>query len=151
MAGIQLGGAGAKKSVDSDIPLVPFIDLLLCCIMFLLATAVWNELKQVKTSQNTPGASCPNCPPPPESTAIELLVQRDGFQIRSNGGEEGQAIALASGIHDFAALHDKLSFLHRQLPEAPMLLSVDDGVTLETTIKTMDEGRRAGIAQIQMR
>ena len=48
MGGISVGeGHGGKKSVDSEIPLVPFIDLLLCCVMFLLVTAVWNRLARI--------------------------------------------------------------------------------------------------------
>lgn len=51
MASISTGsGASGRKSVDSEIPLVPFIDLLLCCVMFLLVTAVWNQLAAVETS-----------------------------------------------------------------------------------------------------
>ena len=35
MGGISVGGGhGGKKNLDSEIPLVPFIDLLLCCVMF---------------------------------------------------------------------------------------------------------------------
>ena len=51
MANISTGSeGGGRKSVDSEIPLVPFIDLLLCCVMFLLVTAVWNQLAAVETS-----------------------------------------------------------------------------------------------------
>ena len=43
MAAIDSGGGeSGKKAVNQEIPLIPFIDLLLCCVMFLLATAVWN-------------------------------------------------------------------------------------------------------------
>jgi biopolymer transport protein ExbD len=36
---------GGRKSLNPSIALVPpFIDLLLCCVMFLLVTAVWNDL-----------------------------------------------------------------------------------------------------------
>src|SRR6476659_239283 len=52
MGGISVGGGhGGKKSVDSEIPLIPFIDLLLCCVMFLLVTAVWNRLYLQVTQQ----------------------------------------------------------------------------------------------------
>src|SRR4029078_2073950 len=55
MASIQTGAAnGNKRSVDHEIPLIPFIDLLLCCVMFLLVTAVWNQLRSLPVS--TPGA-----------------------------------------------------------------------------------------------
>jgi len=56
MASIDTGArGGGRKSVDSNIPLIPIIDLLLCCIMFLLVTAVWNALASVDVSQRVPG------------------------------------------------------------------------------------------------
>ena len=35
------GGKGGRKPLDAQLNLVPFIDLLSCCISFLLITAVW--------------------------------------------------------------------------------------------------------------
>ncbi len=69
MAGVSTGGGGhgGKKSVDQDIPLIPFIDLLLCCVMFLLVTAVWNQLARINANQQTPGAvTTPPDEPPPD-------------------------------------------------------------------------------------
>lgn len=57
MAGISVGGRGGKREPNSEIPLVPFIDLLLCCVMFLLVTAVWNQLAQIDANQRQPGAA----------------------------------------------------------------------------------------------
>ena len=56
MATIQVGAGGhGKRAVDHEIPLIPFIDLLLCCVMFLLVTAVWNRLAQMSSPLETPG------------------------------------------------------------------------------------------------
>jgi len=77
MGGIDTGGGhGGKKSVDQEIPLVPFIDLLFCCIMFLLATAVWNQLARLSANQRTPGqAATQDSPPPEERVKVILQVQ----------------------------------------------------------------------------
>ena len=56
MATIETGGAHGRKKVDHEIPLVPFVDLLLCCLMFLLVTAVWAQLGSLGAS--TPGGHC---------------------------------------------------------------------------------------------
>jgi len=52
-------GSGRKKSLDAEINLVSFIDLLSMCICFLLMTAVWLEVGalQVKQSHGTEGAA----------------------------------------------------------------------------------------------
>ena len=69
MATIEVGsGRAEKKSVDASVPLIPFIDLLLCCIMFLLVTAVWNQLASVDVAQRVPGGDVPDAPREPLST-----------------------------------------------------------------------------------
>src|SRR5262245_60276974 len=80
MAGIDTGsGHGAKKSVNQEIPLVPFIDFLLCCVMFLLVTAVWNQLARLETTADMPGEVSPTVDPPP--VVRRLLVRQDGYAL----------------------------------------------------------------------
>src|SRR6478735_3771093 len=88
MGGISVGGGhGGKKSVDAEIPLIPFIDLLLCCVMFLLVTAVWNRLASVDVSQQVPS---PNAPPDIQATPdiqLYLQVTHAGYTLASSAGE----------------------------------------------------------------
>jgi biopolymer transport protein ExbD len=35
MAGIDVGGHGGKRATNHEIPLIPFIDFLLCLVAFL--------------------------------------------------------------------------------------------------------------------
>src|SRR5678815_3697975 len=89
MANISAGGGGhgGKKAVDAEIPLVPFIDLLLCCVMFLLVTAVWNELGTLTARQDTPGPTSDQLPPPPPHEALILTVGDFGYVLASTTGE----------------------------------------------------------------
>lgn len=43
--------SGRRKSLDAEVNLVPFIDLLSMCICFLLMTAVWMEVGGVNVKQ----------------------------------------------------------------------------------------------------
>lgn len=43
MAGIDSGARRGRRTLDHALPLVPFIDFLLCLVMFLLVTAAWSE------------------------------------------------------------------------------------------------------------
>jgi biopolymer transport protein TolR len=43
--------SGRRRSLDAEINLVPFIDLLSMCICFLLMTAVWMEIGGVNVKQ----------------------------------------------------------------------------------------------------
>ena len=49
--GVSMPGAGGKRGLDFELNLVPFIDLLSCCISFLLITAAWNQLAHMDTNQ----------------------------------------------------------------------------------------------------
>ncbi|MEQ1875425.1 MAG: biopolymer transporter ExbD [Bdellovibrionia bacterium] len=45
------GNQGGKRSLDAEINLVPFIDLLSMCICFLLMTAIWVEVGSIEIRQ----------------------------------------------------------------------------------------------------
>lgn len=44
---VQGGGGKGRKSVDAELNLIPFIDLLSTCILFLLMTAVWVQISRM--------------------------------------------------------------------------------------------------------
>ncbi len=54
MAGASLpsSSSGRKKSLDAEVNLVPFIDLLSVSICFLLMTAVWVQIGNVEVKQS---------------------------------------------------------------------------------------------------
>lgn len=51
MAGVSLPSSSRKKSLDAEVNLVPFIDLLSVSICFLLMTAVWIQVGNVEVRQ----------------------------------------------------------------------------------------------------
>ena len=139
MAGISSGGgAGGKKSVDHEIPLIPFIDLLLCCVMFLLATAVWEEMASINANQRTPGN--------PEATEdVEDLRDRLVLQISSRGyvladtSGVRQDIPLLGGAYDELELRSQLQERRRLDPDQQeLILSPEDGIAYEKVMSTMD-------------
>lgn len=56
MAGINFGGSTGRRTANHELPLVPFIDFLLCLVAFLLVTAVWSQLARVNADARVPGA-----------------------------------------------------------------------------------------------
>lgn len=52
MAGVSVeAGGGGRRTVDSNVNMVPMIDLLLSTIAFLLMTAVWTQTGAVRAAQ----------------------------------------------------------------------------------------------------
>jgi biopolymer transport protein ExbD len=139
MGGINMGGGhGGKKAVDSEIPLVPFIDLLLCCVMFLLVTAVWNQLARLNANQQQPGQQAPNEPPPEEKIKVILQVQASGFVISSTAGDRIE-IPKSGDSYDMEGLREKLQERKRLEPNRKdLVVAPEDGVHYEDVVASMD-------------
>ena len=55
MGGVDVGGGGGgKRKVDQEINMVPFIDLLMVTISFLLITAVWSSMARINANAQVP-------------------------------------------------------------------------------------------------
>jgi biopolymer transport protein ExbD len=139
MGGISVGGGhGGKKSVDSDIPLVPFIDLLLCCVMFLLVTAVWNQLARLDANQQQPGQQAPNEPPPEEKIKVVLQVKSTGYVIASTAGDRVE-VPKVGDKYDVEVLREKLQERKRLEPNRrDLTVAPEDGVFYEDVVAAMD-------------
>jgi biopolymer transport protein ExbD len=61
MGGVDVGSEGGKKrATNSDINMIPFIDLLMVTIAFLLITAVWVTNSRMNADAQVPGPPDPN-------------------------------------------------------------------------------------------
>jgi biopolymer transport protein ExbD len=141
------GGQGGKKALDHEVPLVPFIDLLLCCVMFLLVTAVWNRLAAVQTNLRAPGDETAMIAPPP-TQPLTVHVGEGAFLVASDVGDRTE-IPWVAGEPDVEALVEHLA-LRRDAFEGRVVVVADDGIHYEDVILTMDAAARAGYADVAM-
>lgn len=83
MGGVDVDTGGKKRSTNSDINMVPFIDLLLTTIAFLLITAVWVTNSRINADAQVPGPPDPNkelTPQPPEKV-LNLSIGENEFGL----------------------------------------------------------------------
>lgn len=74
MAGVDLDtGGGRRRSLDSNINMIPMIDLLMVTISFLLLTAVWTHSARLDASTQVPARS----PDPPTNPVPEARLHVD--------------------------------------------------------------------------
>jgi biopolymer transport protein ExbD len=141
MASISAGGGhGGKKNVDHSIPLVPFIDLLLCCVMFLLVTAVWNQLARLNANQQQPGAPTMDQPPPEQDPKIKLIlaVKPAGYELATSAGERTM-IPKNGDAYDAEELIKKLKERRELEPNRKdITVTSEDGIRYEDVVKAMD-------------
>jgi biopolymer transport protein ExbD len=89
MGGVSVegGGGGGKKSVDSNINMVPMIDLLVSCIAFLLMTAVWVQTGAVEAQQPRGAPSQPQDSPPEPQEQLKIQIQQTGLRVGTNAAD----------------------------------------------------------------
>ena len=150
MGGISVGGGhGGKKSVDSEIPLVPFIDLLLCCVMFLLVTAVWNQLAAVPAHQDVPSTTG-DVARDLDRVSYFLRVTHEGYTLASSAGDHVE-IPLVAGAYDQATLHTRLVERRAADPSRhDLIVAPEDGVHYADVIAGMDLAMGAGFDEVSL-
>jgi biopolymer transport protein ExbD len=85
MAGIDVGGHGGKRNLNHEIPLIPFIDFLLCLVAFLLVTAVWSQMARINADARVPG------PPRPEEE-IDKQQKEKQLHVEMRGERKFQLV-----------------------------------------------------------
>jgi biopolymer transport protein ExbD len=86
MATIATGaGHAARRKLDHDLPLVPFIDFLLCLVAFLLVTAVWSQMARLRADARVPGVPGVAAAPIPE---LHVSVEDADFLLRWKVGDK---------------------------------------------------------------
>jgi len=88
MAGVDVGSGGSRKrATNSDINMIPFIDLLFVTIAFLLITAVWTTNSRLNTNAEVPAAAgCgEKCDPPPAKVLHVHVNENDFLMVWKNG------------------------------------------------------------------
>lgn len=126
---------GGRRRVDSAVNMIPFIDLLVCCIAFLIITAVWTQLERLDVQQSGgPPGGDPTTPPP----SLVLRMGEAGVTIVD---ETGAAVAVpkAGDRHDLARLGRELGTLRRMTPtQTRVVVAPDDGQRYAEIVDVMD-------------
>lgn len=125
-------GNGGKKPLDAAINLVPFIDLLSCCISFLLITAVWVQISWLQAQE----VAATRTPPKEEfkfdkdKPLFRVLVcpQYYRFQVKKTDKvlREATVPMLPSGLPDEKTLNERLAEVTPLLTEEKPALLVSD-------------------------
>src|ERR1700712_132379 len=74
-------GTGDKKSVNVELNIVPFIDLMSCLTAFLLVAAVWVNIAQINIQPKGKTRDTQNVITDDENVTLSVLVQADHIWI----------------------------------------------------------------------
>jgi biopolymer transport protein ExbD len=142
------GGRGdRRKSLNAELNLVPYIDLLTCMVAFLLATAVWTQLARLKVDQHGQGEQIEGAID--ETLKVAVVVHDDGFNLIV--GRDQKPLPLKAGELDYAALGGELAAVkasHPDLRDAQVISA--DGVVFDKIVRTMDATMTAGFSNLAL-
>lgn len=147
MAGVDISDArGGRRSVDQAVNMIPFIDLLLVTISFLLLTAVWTSLGRIDASANLPSPSRAEQRPIDEASALLVRASANdrSFQLEWQRGTVVDPIAtVADARSDDGRFHALEDAVARAWAEGRANRRFDDEAA-PAAIVTVDNGRPFG-------
>jgi biopolymer transport protein ExbD len=78
-------GRGARRTVNHQLPLVPFIDFLICLVVFLLANLGFANVARLQSSALAPGSA--GGVPEAERKRLHVELQEHRFHVTWRTGE----------------------------------------------------------------
>ncbi|MBK6683666.1 MAG: biopolymer transporter ExbD [Deltaproteobacteria bacterium] len=132
-------GGGGKKTVDFQLNLVPFIDLLSVLISFLLMTSVWTQVAKIDVKQ-TPNMPSEDSQPPDETEKLNLtvLIKATGYTV-SKKGAVVKEIEKKGDAYDSTTLAEALKQVVTEHPDNhDVTVTSEDKVPYQELITVMD-------------
>lgn len=131
---------GGKKSLDAAINLVPYIDMLMTIMTFLMMTAVWTQIAMLEV-QNASGGPDDSTPPEPDPTKpkpILVVLTERGVSVTEEGGTPKDLPKTGEGF-DYAGATAALKMLKDARPErVEVKIQSEDGVKYSDIVKVID-------------
>lgn len=138
MAGVSSGAAkGGRRSVDQEVNMVPFIDLLMVTVAFLLVTAVWTSMARIPAEARLPSAkgALPTKEDPPAMRVKVLADGRVTLQWQKGQKVEDVAEVALAGVPDAM----NRAFLARgQTTTTAAILNVPAAMPMAEVTRVMD-------------
>ncbi len=147
MAHIDSGGRG--RDVNTELNLVPVIDLMSVLITFLLISAVWTQVSMIQLGASFASPKDPNQtdikPPALEDVVLKLVVREKGYVLFV--GKDVRPIPKVNNEFDNVSLEADLKKVKQMYPDkVGIKLAITDETLYEVVVGVMDTGLRAGFS-----
>src|SRR5574341_1135729 len=142
-----------KKALDAVINVVPAIDLLSCCISFLLFTAVWTQISRLQ-AQSMGGGGPPPTAEQQKQLQVTVTLTEKGLTLTTSAGmaaEIPNAGRTPDGgpVYDLRALAQKLKQLKVEYPDqSSVTVAADDSIIYSDLVKVIDTCIGAGLSAV---
>ncbi len=120
---------------EPEINLIPFIDVLLVVLIFLMLTTTYAKLTELKI--NLPSAQAQKAKP--RAKEMVVLVTSDGRYMVNRQVLEGRSVEVLAMALNQASAGAK---------DTVVVVTADAAATHQSVINVMDAARRVGLAQL---
>jgi biopolymer transport protein ExbD len=141
----------APDEEGGELNIVPFLDIIVNILIFVLATVVTTFTATIETNPPAGKSAGVRASVPKESLNLTVIIVNDGFSLKASGGNVGsgctgvgQGISVQNrgGDYDFVGLTKCAAKLKSANPsyadEEQVTITANPGVPYGTVIKTMD-------------
>jgi biopolymer transport protein TolR len=143
----------APDEEGGELNIVPFLDIIMNVLMFVLATVTTVFLATIATTPpKTGGGHGPDTP----ALSLTVIVVPDGFSVKTKGASvapgchdtgSGLTVPKASGDYDYAGLHNCVITVKKGAPaevqdETNVTISANPNIPYQVIVATMDALRR---------
>lgn len=151
----QALGTDQKNSVNVDVNIIPFIDLMSCLTAFLLIAAVWVNIAQLQNHPQGKGretiCDLDDCNPP----TVSVLLEGDDIWVGVSRVDDFQRIPKTASGYDWAKLEETLK-AHKQSSilagrddlELAATSSNEHPVDYQSLVAAMDIAVKAGWGRV---
>ena len=124
-----------NSSKTPEINLIPFIDVLLVIIIFLLLTSTYSRISALQIRLPQANAQAQDTIP----NAVNVIITSDGvFAVNEHIVQDPNVTTIAQHLSQAA----------RQNPDAVIVISADSFATHQSVIMVMDAARQAGLPKL---
>jgi biopolymer transport protein ExbD len=148
-------GAGDKGSVNVELNIIPFIDLMSCLTAFLLVTAVWVNIAQINIQPKGKTRDTSNVQKDDETVTLSVLVQADRIWVGLSRVNEFQEIPKKGDEQDWEKFETTLKehkasafFADRSDLEIAAESTTQSPVKYQDVIRAMDVALKVGFIDV---
>lgn len=148
-------GTDEKGSVNVELNIIPFIDLMSCLTSFLLVTAVWVNIAQINIQPKGKTRDTSNVQKDDETVTLSVLVQADRIWVGLSRVNEFQEIPKTAEGHDWGKFETTLKdhkasafFADRADVEIAAESTTAAPVKYQDVIKAMDVAVKVGFIDV---
>ena len=131
---------GGKKPLDAALNLVPYIDLLMTIMTFLMMTAVWTQIAMLEVQNASGGQEAqPEEEDKDKPKPILVLLTDRGVKIQEEANPDLREFPATGEGYDFAGIKIELKRLKDMRPErVEVKIQSEDSVKYNNIVQIID-------------